>query len=521
MCRINFTAEQLLAIDAVDNNKDDIVLIEASAGTGKTKVVTTAFNRNNANRRFGISLAFNSKIAKENKNVFPNWFEVRTLHSFGYKYIVSPRRLTVKPNMTVDDFNGVSGKEASIYLSYLNKFCSSDIVSINEFLTKEKCPARYRKKAGESIKNLFMLCENGDIPISHAMYLKLFQVLLVHGDIEIETDVLFMDEFADINACYYSVFKHIKAKKKVVVYDQSQAIYRFNNSINGGEKLQKDFQSLCKVFSLTQTFRCSKEISNAVNKFGTSHIKTPFNGIVGSDVDIDSPKRFMLLTRTNMYLLNHALEFIENKIKFVFARSYKSIIDPVLYLKIGVVEDSKKNIDDVSDENRYIVKEYNAYIDETKYDTNAGSFSSWIKNNNTEDPLYLPDLARVASISLQFSADELIAIKKYVSNKNNNDDNVILGTGFSTKGDEADMVYIADDLNKAAKKTISNMKKDEDNTDDDELLTYYVACTRAKKWLINATILEGYGYKTHLDINNFIAEIKAFQIKTDNKLNNL
>jgi len=510
-----YTGEQLLAIEAIDSTEDDIILVEATAGSGKTTLVIEAFGRNIAKRKTGISLAFNAKIAKENKDIFPDWFDVRTLHSFGYRNIVSALGLTVKSNISPSDFKGrISISQKSIYLSYLNKYCSSDVIKIRDFLIGENVSPRHLDATEKALKQVVNDCNSGSIPISHAVYLKLFQIQLVFGDVEIETDVLFMDEFADINACYYSIFKHIKASKKVVVYDQSQSIYRFNNSINGGDKLLEDFPDICKKFSLTNTFRCSAEIASAVNRFGKEFILTPFQTITGRKVDIESPSRFMILTRTNKELIEHSLALIDNDIKFVFARSYKSILSPIIYIKSGARIDMGKQdsgkFDEVLDENKYIVSEYREYYG-SRAQSDQTSFARWIQNKGKKDGDYYPELVRIASIATNFSTKDLMLVYNFCKDKKNHDDNAILGTSFSTKGDAADMVYISEDLNKATQKTKDDFANKSLLAKDDEFLNYYVATTRARKWLINATHLTNYGCGEGMTIDMMYRYMKKQQ----------
>ena len=70
--------------------------------------------------------------------------------------------------------------------------------------------------------------------------------------------------------------------------------------------------------------------------------------------------------------------------------------------------------------------------------------------------------------------------------------NYILATGHSCKGLEFDEVHIADDLNASIRKVTSAPHFNPSaitDTDREALNIYYVACTRARLRLINATEL--------------------------------
>ncbi|NBL01113.1 MAG: hypothetical protein EOM50_24580, partial [Erysipelotrichia bacterium] len=70
--------------------------------------------------------------------------------------------------------------------------------------------------------------------------------------------------------------------------------------------------------------------------------------------------------------------------------------------------------------------------------------------------------------------------------------NYTLATGHSCKGLEWDEVHIADDLNQSIRKVTSAVSFDPSaisDTDREALNIYYVACTRSRIKLINATEL--------------------------------
>jgi superfamily I DNA/RNA helicase len=72
------------------------------------------------------------------------------------------------------------------------------------------------------------------------------------------------------------------------------------------------------------------------------------------------------------------------------------------------------------------------------------------------------------------------------------DSNLMIGTAHTNKGNEMDMVFIDESLNKSTRKAITKLYENGLHDDDieTEFFLYYVACTRAKKYLLNATLLD-------------------------------
>jgi hypothetical protein len=70
--------------------------------------------------------------------------------------------------------------------------------------------------------------------------------------------------------------------------------------------------------------------------------------------------------------------------------------------------------------------------------------------------------------------------------------NIIIGTAYTMKGLEADEVYINDDLNSSVQDVIEALSEGTpmDKNMQTELFVYYVACSRAKIKLHNATMLD-------------------------------
>ena len=69
---------------------------------------------------------------------------------------------------------------------------------------------------------------------------------------------------------------------------------------------------------------------------------------------------------------------------------------------------------------------------------------------------------------------------------------ITLCTAHSSKGLEFDRVIVGDDLNKQIRKIYQKEQHKWTEDDVSELRLYYVAITRAKLELVNATVIERY-----------------------------
>ena len=495
--KFELTQQQRLIKKAINFGTKKHVIVNASSGSSKSSsVIISVSDRAECPFKTGLVLAFNAKIAKENKKEFPSWCEVRTNHSLAYEYIVRPDKLTVKNNVQAIDFTGRhTQKIRQSALYYLNKFCASESLNIKDFIASEGCYKSTIEEIYVMIKQIFVDSTGGKMPISHAVYIKVFQMSLAYGDISLpKYDFLFMDEFADVNMCYYSIFCNIDAGKKIAVGDDNQAIFTFNHSVDGLSMLEEKYPDDSITLSLDQTFRCSKEIAEATRVFGINHMDPDFE-YHGVDVDTSDLKTFGFITRTNKELIIEALSCVEKGIKFNFARSVDSILGPPIYLKSGLLNDYKTLMEYEAfenipldkrpkDENKYIIYEYESFMmingSENK------SFTKYLINRGKEDSSFHPDLVRVAKLSDKFNLRNMIKLLKYAKDKSNHSENYVLGTAFSTKGISLDAVYIADDINELTENSID----DELREDESEIYLAYVACTRARKLLINAKILD-------------------------------
>ena len=483
MC-FKLTSEQEHNIALILNKHDKMVAIEANAGAGKTQTLITALKDNRCWFRSGLFLSFNKKIAIENAQKVPNFVETRTLHSLAYQYIVKPLKLKVTNSISANDIHHSNYKVRNRAKWLLNKFCTSRFVKVRDFLKSEE-----EQNIGlyeELLKNTIVNMEEGKQPIPHAVYMKLFHIHLVVGSIKVpEYDVLLGDEFADINGVFLEVFLNIKAKKKIVVFDTSQNIYTFNNTINGAYILINEYGAVSGA--LTKTFRCSSQIANAVNQF---MLDNDLNiQLVGSNRDDLIPKTSLFVTRGNRELLSMIKACMNKSINFSLARDINSLFDDYIFVKSGIYKEwDKYQETNIEPKLNGIRIELWLFFKEWKNNNDFDSFRGYIESKAENDMYFPENILKLFKTVSDFKGSELIKMKQYA--KENKDDRFLIGTVFSTKGLQSDIVYVADDLNSSTFDSIEKKTKVKD-----EIYMYYTACTRAKKVLINAKLLNDDLYK--------------------------
>ena len=478
MSSFKLTSEQEHNIALILNKEDKIVVINANSGSSKTSTMIMALKDSRCWFKNGLFLSFNKKIALENAQKVPSFIETKTLHSLAYQYIVKPLKLRVIGSISANDIHHSNYRVRNRAKWLLNKFCTSRFVKIRDFLKDEdeQNINLHEKLLKETIINM----ENGKQPIPHAIYMKLFHIHLSVGSIEMpEYDLLFLDEAGDINGVYLEVFLNIKAKKKVAVGDISQNIYGFNNTMNGIKILVDEYSAVSG--SLTRTFRCSLQIAKAVNQF---MLDNDLNiQLVGSNRDDLEPETSLFVTRGNRELLSIIKLCMNREIKFSLARDINNLFDDYIYVKVGIYKEWDK-YQETKEEPKLdgVKKELWHFFKEWKKE-NFGTFKSYIEARAENDMYFSKNIIRLFKTVNRFKGSELIEMKKYA--KENKDERFLIGTVFSTKGLEADITYVANDLN------IATMKSMEERIDEkDEIYMYYTACTRAKKVLINAELLE-------------------------------
>lgn len=320
---MQYTQEQQKIIDSNDN----LILIKAFAGTGKTTVLK-GYALARPQDQF-LYLAFNSAIVEEAKGKFPENVTVSTMHSLAYKKIGVQYKKKLKGNLTKFDImnyfelshkNSLNVLMANSIYEIINSFCYSAYRNI-----EDAAPLNWNNKILDvkSIVNMAkvywnaMSNVNDSAPMTHDAYLKMFQLV---GENLPYTTILF-DEAQDANPVILDILLTQVAygKNMVIVGDENQAIYRFRNSVNAMSSFSVESE-----YTLTGSFRFGPEIAAIVTKSLRSlkfqDIEIKGLGISGKLLNLEEFKSLekskTFITRTNSGALDLIIDALMTGKKF-------------------------------------------------------------------------------------------------------------------------------------------------------------------------------------------------------------
>ena len=497
--KIKLTQEQKDVITAINSKKFKFIAVKSNAGSAKSTSVVMALKSDDTPYSNGVIIAFNNKISKENEKIFPNWCDCRTIYSLAYKYIVAPSRLKIKSNIEASDINSGVSASKKMAVKNINLFCQSDFVKISDFLEKTKYDKQHKKSLDRDIRQVFVDMESGKIPITHSVYIKLFQLHLVNKSIKVEKfEFLFADEFQDFNDCMYSIFKEIEAPNKVVCGDEKQSIYKWAGATNAMQRIIDEPET--KTLSLSRSFRCNEDIAKSINLFCSEYISDDMNfvGTKRSSDDMKNINTFGHQFRTNVSMISEMMKYQDRGIKFSLGRPVGSVFDEIIFIKIGAkrefkfMNENNGNHSEHYDSNMSrILLEYSKFSDMYGLETKK-SFDYWLTaEGKKRDSDVNRDVSRIASIAKEFGASRLLSLKKYCLDKRNISKDFVVLSAHTAKGLSLGCVYIDEKINEFTEEAIDELSGDF-YADKSELFLYYVACTRAEKILINARLLKPY-----------------------------
>lgn len=319
---MNLTDEQKDIIKISQNMcPNEILKVQACAGSGKT---STLIEIARANPKAKILYtAFNKAVINEAKHKFPKNVEVKTWHSLAYQKIVA--------NNDYKTINKLDYFDLQIPLN-LNKY---EYFALNKQLKTFLC-SKGKEFPNDLIENLFLLIKDGEIPYTHDIYLKEFQ-MLPKEQRGIETyDFILLDEAQDTNEVQLDIFLDNNCKK-IIVGDTYQNIYGFRgtNEVNAlEENLNVKYDK-----RLSCSFRCRQEILDKacffINKYRGK------NERLISQYSINNGKKTQsFITRTNAEIIDiiakQSIEYNVSKYKIKLIREPKELFKAsknILYFK--------------------------------------------------------------------------------------------------------------------------------------------------------------------------------------------
>ena len=467
------TEEQQAVVTHIQNSKEDqIILINAVAGAGKTSLLTEIVKQ--VPHEHGIYLAYNKSVAIEAGRKFPSTISCSTAHSLAYRAVVKSLGLKVGNFSYKDIKEGIPYEIKLDILDTIKEFCLSSYTCIEVF-AKEKALTPQQLTLCTKYLNLMY---EGKIECTHDFYMKAFHIHLADGSVTYpKQDFVLVDEAGDLNEVTLEVFRLLPAKVKIAVGDSAQNIYSFNHTVNAFEVLKDEGVS----FRLTESFRVSDKIASRIEAFCQQHISSDmlFKGQPDVGTDIESRA---YLARTNAGLISVMIELMHENIDFTLVRKATDIFKLPLIL---------------------CFLKYQGTINDSGYRHLQGDVDEWFEDFSLQEKFKSPlaylasiyefDIALLSAIRLLGSKGKgtVLAAYDFAKACENKRTSLFLATCHSVKGLEFDEVTILDDLNESVTKAVvpdsAYPMSEEDRLQ--ELNLYYVACSRARKILNNAKML--------------------------------
>ena len=371
------TDEQYAIEAAFKENR--FTTIQAKSGSGKT---STLYMLANGTDDKILYLAFNKSMAEEARRKMPDNVECRTLHSICYQQL--PQNLRHKLTRPEGAYVNVAGTGNEI----AKKFKINNLIDKNgktlltramiglmikqtvakfEFsddkhLGRKHFPAIHiadmkRKNINENqlisevvghAKRLWRerIDPQSETIMTHDTYVKLFEI----SGKDLGYDIIFGDEFQDVNPAFLSILRNAEAAKRIVVVgDEFQSIYQFR----GSQNMMKETSTYGVELPLTACFRFGQRVADLANlvledKEPLAHplVGKGFDTTVGSYVSdmVDYTKPYTIIFRKNLTLLMEAMDRIadgEEIIINVDTKDFISMVDSVNALRRGDIEKVK------------------------------------------------------------------------------------------------------------------------------------------------------------------------------------
>ena len=455
-------------------SNDDLVKVNATAGSGKTHLLVEISKQ--LKIKSGLYLAYNKSIATEASRKFSSSIECRTTHSLAYGNTVKPFKLKIGLFSYRTITEKIHYDLKCEIVSTLKQFCLSKHTDFDDYAAEYETSTLVTKLTQKYLHQM----QEGKIECTHDFYLKYFHLLLASESIEFEPfDILMLDESGDLNEVTLQIFLLLPAHKKIAVGDKYQNIYTFNHTINAFEVLK----DVGVEFSLSKSFRVSDKIASRIQSFLRMYIdkKIMFSGIEYEDSTITTRA---FIARTNSYLIDKMIELNISSVPYGLVRKASDIFSlPLTVCSLA----------------------YQGDIKDRAYKHLQADIDDWHETPELRDEFKTPyayltdahsnDVPLLNAIRLVGKHGKSLVIDTYKTAKSHENlkCNLQLSTAHSCKGLEWDEVCLLEDMNKSIEEIILALVEDSSyelsDIEMESIFLYYVACSRAKKSLINGKYL--------------------------------
>ncbi|EGE5548353.1 ATP-dependent helicase [Salmonella enterica subsp. enterica serovar Weltevreden] len=448
--------------------KGERLVVIAFAGTGKTSTLRRYAEENPTERM--LYVAYNRAIRDEAEQKFPFNVTCKTSHQLAWPTIGKHYSHRLVNTLRLTDvaraLNSRNWLQSRLALDVLNRFMCSAApqISAEHAPDADDCKGLEPAQILLSARKVWdmMSARQGDFPVTHDTYLKLYQ--LSKPNLSSRYTTLLFDEAQDANPVTSAIVLN-QTCRVVLVGDAHQQIYRFRGADNAMQSPQ--LEKADRLW-LTHSFRFGPEVAQVANRLlalkGETHQVT---GKGGSDRVLQTvPRTFghhAVLHRSVCGVIRTALHWslAGKKVFWVGGmESYK--IEDLLDLYWFSIDMAERMQHD------RLTREYRDYNEYLQIAEDTGDVEMKQAIFILEQFFPLPDrlnTLREQRVSVESDAD------------------ITVCTTHRSKGLEWDRVSLHDDFADILDPEMSESKR------NDEINLLYVAATRARQTLITDPIL--------------------------------
>lgn len=317
--------------EVVETNNN--IVVQATAGAGKTTTILNCLGLIPKFKR-AIFLSFSNAIVKELKERVPQGIQACTLHSLGFRFLISHYGDPVK-KVEEDKFfrkcliTFYSDKKEKTKEDFKNCFRVQDICSFirmsmckNEYeVVREMCDYYNIDYTETLIKQAIQLIEQKEDFKYGIDFVDMLYLPVKNNLINQKFDIIFLDEAQDLNECQFQFLLQLRSQREgrlVSVGDREQSVYGFMGStVEVFDKLQRLPNTT--YLTLPVSYRCGKRIvdratsvSNFIKPFENNH-----EGLVRDGSWEEISEGDMIVSRTTRPLISLFFRLLESNKKSV------------------------------------------------------------------------------------------------------------------------------------------------------------------------------------------------------------